>query len=503
MKKIITLLVVAITVIANINAQMVEYYDNPQRFLFSGFDNHNEMRPTIMQGVNNDTTVFFSRKYALGSHRIIYGVAIPLYGINLDGTISQKLKNIINYYDTSGCSVILGNASHNSDHEYELLAKLPIRLGSTCLTGNYFKMPDSDSAYFASYSSSTLFNVLEIYFDQPKTVNSNYIVGCVLSPNQVPAVGGITNIFYNVLLIGNVQAVEEATYATIEDYQYLNTSNSIYGYPYIPEDSWGGPFPIITPPPCMPPVFMKVDEQHHKGATISWRVQYGTAYSEVEYGPQGFAEGTGTLASPIIPDADYNSHLTIDSLQMDADYTVRVRSYCSTTEGFSDWTEMDFHTGSFYIVSTSVNSDTCGEVRGGGTYPADTTIRLYAYPRNHKPFLNWSDGSTQNPRIVTVNRDSTFHAIFDCKAGTEGIDDADFMPLQVTITPNPTEGVTAIRCNAPIISWTLYDMKGCTLKSDSPGSENAIVVLSALPPAIYIISVKTDYGYTTKKIIVK
>ena len=499
-------------------AQLVEHYDNPQRFQFFEFDGHDSMyvtylSHTFLTSQDDDTSTFFSRRYSIGSNRVIYGVAIPVfirdhYADNIIETPFDRWNKLINYYDTCGGSVILGNATQTTGYEYELLAKAHVRFGEAALTGNYFKMPDADSARLQINNNSTYFPVIEVYFDRPKFVSDSFIVGTILPPHQKNINGVWTNIFCGPFYFFNVGAIEEnQSYATIVEHSYIITEIQHPHFPVLQENSWGGPFPIVTPPPCMPPVFMKVDEHHRKGVTISWRVQYGTAYSEVEYGPQGFAEGTGTLVGPIAPDADFNGHLAIDSLQMDADYTVRLRSFCTTTGGYSDWAEMDFHTGSFYIVSTSVNSDTCGEVKGGGVFPTDTTIKLYAYPRNHKPFLNWSDGSTQNPRIVTVTRDTAFHAIFDCGAGTgggtDGIETAEASSIQVSLSPNPTDGLVALNCNMPVQSWSVLDMKGRTLKSASPASNCTSIDLSHLPPAPYIVSIRTNSGHTIRKIIVK
>ena len=511
------LLVFGIAINAQVRAQLVEHYESPQRFMFSGFDNHNGMASVIWGGdsFSPNFNKFLSRRYTQNnSQRVIYGIAIPvdtrdlLYEQPTGGPL-DRWNNNINYYDTSEASVIIGNACQSLGYDYEILSRTRIRIGNSSMIGNYFKMPDSDSARLSILNNSTLFPLVEVYFEQPQYVSDSFFVGCNLVPFSINPGGPLTlEIMCGPLNFFNVGDIQEyAMFTEVADSLHANVTDIPYYYIPIQSKYWCGIFPIVTPPPCMPPVFMKVDEHHRKGVTISWRVQYGTAYSEVEYGPQGFAEGTGTLVGPIAPDADFNGHLAIDSLQMDADYTVRLRSFCTTTGGYSDWAEMDFHTGSFYIVSTSVNSDTCGEVKGGGVFPTDTTIKLYAYPRNHKPFLNWSDGSTQNPRIVTVTRDTAFHAIFDCGAGTgggtDGIETPERGQVLLTVSPNPAGRVTVVRCNVPVEFWELYDMKGCVMRSDTPASEEAIVDLSGLPPAVYILSAKTEYGYSTNKIIVR
>jgi hypothetical protein len=383
-------------------------------------------------------------------------------------------------------------------YEYELVSTAPIRFGEAALCGNYFKMPDEDSIWLMPFNS-TFFPVVEVYFEQPVAVTDSFVIGINLQPQQFwnethdtifyPGIGPLLfrlNYDYGNLHFSNINNIN---YFNIPDY----TSVSDWS------DCWGAPFPIVVPAPCMPPIWMKVAEQHRMGATIEWRAQYANTAFEVEYGPQGFAEGTGTTVGPIAPDAQYKGSITLSNLAMDADYTVRVRSYCDNSGGYSDWTEMDFHTGIFYAVNTASNNDDWGYVVGGGEYPADTTIRLFAYPRNgYHPFLNWSDGNNQNPRIVTVTRDTSFTAVFD---NTEGIAGAE-QPF-VTVSPNPASGTTTVASDIAIAEWTLFDIQGRAVASGTPKAESATIGLNALRPAIYILTVGTEKGTVTRKIVVK
>lgn len=359
-------------------------------------------------------------------------------------------------------------------------------------------MPEADSIWLMP-DNSTYFPVLEVYFEQPVTVTDSFVIGINLHRNQ------FWNATHDTLIepgIGPLYIIvgPSSNYTTRICYSEINnTYFSIIYTPYTSIDVWGAPFPIVTPAPCMPPIWMKVAEQHRMGATIEWRAQYANTAFEVEYGPQGFIEGTGTTVGPVTPNAQYKGSIILNNLIMDADYTVRVRSYCSSTGGYSDWTEMDFHTGVFYVVSTAANNDDWGYVVGGGNYPADTTIRLFAYPKSAgHPFLNWSDGNNQNPRTVTVTSDTSFTAVFD---NTNGIECAT-QPF-ITISPNPASASTVVACDAVIDGWTLYDIQGRTVATGTPATESATIDLSALHPAIYILTVCTGKGTVAKKIVVK
>ena len=65
----------------------------------------------------------------------------------------------------------------------------------------------------------------------------------------------------------------------------------------------------------------------------------------------------------------------------------------------------------FYITASS-NDSIMGSVSGGGAYSAYTNVELTATANDGFIFVRWNDGNTDNPRFVTVERDSTFTATF-------------------------------------------------------------------------------------------
>ena len=74
-----------------------------------------------------------------------------------------------------------------------------------------------------------------------------------------------------------------------------------------------------------------------------------------------------------------------------------------------------------YTVSVSANNSSYGYVTGGGTYPAGSTVTLTAYPYSGYQFSYWSDGSTQNPRTITVNGNVSYTAYFTSSGSSSGV----------------------------------------------------------------------------------
>lgn len=65
-----------------------------------------------------------------------------------------------------------------------------------------------------------------------------------------------------------------------------------------------------------------------------------------------------------------------------------------------------------YNITVTSSNPTYGYVTGGGQYARNSTATLTAVPNQGYHFEQWSDGNTQNPRIVTVAGDMTYYALF-------------------------------------------------------------------------------------------
>ena len=65
----------------------------------------------------------------------------------------------------------------------------------------------------------------------------------------------------------------------------------------------------------------------------------------------------------------------------------------------------------YTITAVSANTS-MGEVIGGGSYPAGTTVQLMANAYQGYEFVNWQDGNTSNPRYITVTGNASYTAYF-------------------------------------------------------------------------------------------
>ena len=86
-----------------------------------------------------------------------------------------------------------------------------------------------------------------------------------------------------------------------------------------------------------------------------------------------------------------------------------VFDYDSINEGYPifEYQQLSQH----YTLTVNCN-ESQGTVTGAGVYTNGTTATLRAMPAEGYLFSGWSDGSTENPRTVTVTGDATYTANF-------------------------------------------------------------------------------------------
>ncbi|RKS26054.1 putative secreted protein (Por secretion system target) [Flavobacterium endophyticum] len=106
-------------------------------------------------------------------------------------------------------------------------------------------------------------------------------------------------------------------------------------------------FEVVTPPTCMPPTELGAGNVTFTTAQFSWLGE-GTVF-DVEYGPAGFTQGTGTMASSVANPYDATG------LTADTSYQFYVRRVCSATDK-SPWAgPFRFYTGPCRFAATSTS----------------------------------------------------------------------------------------------------------------------------------------------------
>lgn len=205
-----------------------------------------------------------------------------------------------------------------------------------------------------------------------------------------------------------------------------------------------------------------------------------------------------------------------------------------------------FHTSEIsHQLTVQLADSNAGSVSGGGVYPEGLFVEIAATAAPCHIFSHWSDGVTENPRVVMVDRDTTFTAYFDTVVfhdtlvvdavasflwedvayvesgiythnytSVQGCDSVVTLILTVTpdttgiewtgldgvmLFPNPTEGIFTVSSDA-VRQVELLDLTGRRLALWEGKREMDI---QDVPAGIYIARVVTKDGRTGIYRIVK
>ena len=290
---------------------------------------------------------------------------------------------------------------------------------------------------------------------------------------------------------------------------------------------WGGPMAIVAPPPCMVPNELRMTQVGYDSATVEWNIPVGVSHCRLEYGPQGFASGTGTVVDSLT-EGRYCMH----NLDENTAYEVRVACWCIYAEEYSDTVSVGFRTAyacppvpavtgcavtdttialSWWIPDsadyTDVEYGPAGFAEGEGTSKPHITRNYYGYgtlmmsglePRTAyevrmRNYCSHSDAMSEwfSFDTMTTWTDTT----------TEGINAV--LQEQVSLRPNPA--TTRVQVASPVAMTRIVvtDLQGRTLLELPAMADTAEFDTSTWPRGTVIVTIHTPQGKAVKKLALK
>ncbi len=156
-----------------------------------------------------------------------------------------------------------------------------------------------------------------------------------------------------------------------------------------------------------------------------------------------------------------------------------------------------------YAISVTANDPAMGTVTGGGVYYPDETVTLTATPNEGHKFVNWSNGSTDNPLVFTATEDVELTANFEAFTYTITVASSDETKGTVagggTYAYNTTATLTATANEGyEFVNWSNGSKENpltITVKGDETLTANFRAVLpesmtlNALPVVDYSASI--------------
>ncbi len=499
MKKTIILIITILASTMSI-AQIVEHYPNSNRYLYLPFFPENI--PCELQSMwwvwgypdyyNSWGHVYYASQSCPVT---VYGVALPIFDYsnnNASGFVSpfeQRWDLFYNYIDTSDFYVSIYGKNERTNTPFDTIAKAHIKIGEAALFGNYFHMPDTGNC------PEITMPVIEVYFSNPYTLTDSFAITTQGWRYHIYSTGSPTPIPINLLL-----GVYTRRAFNTNSIHLQWTGNGVGDYVISRDDhqNWGGPFAIITPPPCTAPIDLHVASQNDTGVVLEWTAPVGSAYGELEYGPEGFGAGTGTTISPVYPNAQHVCSVSIDTLDPTGSYTARVRSWCNNSGGgYSDWAMLDFTTERFFTLELRVNDDDLATAYGSGVYCDGCHAQIRAMPKQPYCYFNgWSDGVMMNARTITMTQDSILTAFYSFDS-TMAI--PTVAPLTFTLSPNPTGSLLYITtANDDSYTAEIFDDRGRKVADYKFHTSKYEIDVSTLPDGHYTLRFTSGKRVGTK-----
>ena len=284
---------------------------------------------------------------------------------------------------------------------------------------------------------------------------------------------------------------------------------------------------IVAPPPCMVPNELRMTQVGYDSATVEWNIPVGVSHCRLEYGPQGFASGTGTIVDSLT-EGRYCMH----NLDENMAYEVRVACWCIYAEEYSDTVSVGFRTTYTCppvpaVTSCAVTDTTialawlipdsadytdveygpAGFAEGEGTSKPHITRNYYGYgtlmmsglePRTAyevrmRNYCSHSDAMSEwfSFDTMTTWTDTT----------TEGINAV--LQEQVSLRPNPA--TTRVQVASPVAMTRIVvtDLQGRTLLELPATADTAEFDTSTWPRGTVIVTVHTAQGKAVKKLALK
>lgn len=133
-----------------------------------------------------------------------------------------------------------------------------------------------------------------------------------------------------------------------------------------------------------------------------------------------------------------------------------------------------------YTITVVSMDETMGSVEGGGTFAVGSEVEIKAVPFEGYIFIGWGDGTTDNPRTITVTEDKTYEAYFQSNAVNE------FGESMLNIYPNPAKESVRIEGLENETEMRVYNSLGKMVKTMIVNADQEINV-SDLAPGIYMI----------------
>ena len=256
-------------------------------------------------------------------------------------------------------------------------------------------------------------------------------------------------------------------------------------------------------------------------ATISWTANTGNISYELEYGPRGFAHGSGIIATAT------STSIVLNNLAYETQYDVYVRAICDQNT-YSAWSVASTFTtdaepsqdcdpvqdlAANDIAETSVNITWTPGATGDTwevvlTDAAGTTLREATTSETHYEFTGLSARTNYIVKVRTKCDDDNYSSYVSVLFTTGGVGIDDVQAAACTIYPNPTSSSTTISVSGVNgkVRIAVIDMNGRTVAAETLECSNdctKTMDVEKLAQGAYFVRITGDEVNMVKKLVVR
>ena len=442
--------------------------------------------------------------------------------------------------------------NEDPSHPIMITDSVKIRYGVNATGWNRFQRPmlyDHRDTGIGIHGGYNIVPTLEVFFDRPMMIYDTFFVGITPFLETYYWRGSFNDVntrSYSVPLTSTSYMFDPSGCGFSGSFrsdngEFIPHQNCAYAYDSscwyrasspgaidldVRFEFWGGPMAIVAPPPCMVANDVRMTQVGYDSAVVEWNIPVGVSHCLVEYGPQGYGPGEGTLVDSLL-----EGRYCIQGLEENTAYEVRVACWCIYDSSYSDKVSVGFRTN---FGCPPVPAVLSSEV-------TDTTIALVWWMPDSADYtdveygpLGFAEGEgTLRPHItrsyfgygsVTITGLEPYTAYevrmrnycsnsgamsewFSFDTVTTGPDTMTavnaVLQEQVVLQPNPATTKVSVSSPATIRRISVVDLQGRTVFDKPVMAPIAEISTADWPRGTVVVNIYTSQGTAVKKLTIK
>ena len=245
------------------------------------------------------------------------------------------------------------------------------------------------------------------------------------------------------------------------------------------------------------------------GGTFPNSITFGNIELFASTGAQLFLvkfNATGTVLWANTSGFSTNGYSTLRSIDTDENNNVYVAglTYASTINFTNNISLSNLGNSGALFITKYNSSGTPSWAKGVTNFDANNDISIDCKSENDLFLGGFFNASTLQLSPIQLNKSGINSDIFIARLNDTSLSTADFEANSISVYPNPTNNILNISNIKTNSSYTLYDVRGQSVKQGNLLKEEETLYLNELQSGLYILKITNSVGKSNyKKIIIQ